>query len=162
MFVNILLVIVGGGLGSACRYLFSFLAGKCFGNNFPIGTLGVNLIGCFLIGLVFSLAERSVISPTIRLLFMTGFLGGLTTFSTYALESSNFMLNGEFLTALSNIALNNLGGLLGFSRTLVGKVYLKEKSKCLCHTKESRSIRVRTCTGTARSYTMPLLNISEA
>lgn len=111
MLINILLVIIGGGLGSACRYFFSLLAAKWFGSNFPIGTLGVNLIGCFLIGLGFSLAERSVISPSVRLLLMTGFLGGLTTFSTYALESTHFLRSNDLITALSNIAVNNLGGL---------------------------------------------------
>mgnify|MGYP000968182032 CR=1 FL=1 len=111
MLSNTLLVIIGGGLGSACRYLFSLLAVKWFGDNFPIGTLGVNLVGSFLIGLSFSLAGRNIIPPMIRLLFMTGFLGGLTTFSTYALESANFMSNGGFLSASVNIVINNLGGL---------------------------------------------------
>ena len=111
MLLNILLVIGGGGLGSACRYLFSLLAVKWFGNGFPMGTLGVNCIGCFLIGLGFSLAGRNLISSTTRLLFMTGFLGGLTTFSTYALESANFWGNGQFSTAFINMAANNLGGL---------------------------------------------------
>lgn len=124
MLSNTLLVIIGGGLGSACRYLFSLLAVKWFGDNFPIGTLGVNLLGCFLIGLSFSLAGRNIISPMIRLLFMTGFLGGLTTFSTYALESANFTSNGEFLTALANIAVNNLGGLaLVFLGLWFGKAF---------------------------------------
>lgn len=122
MFFNLILVLVGGGLGSACRYLFSLLAVKWFGNHFPMGTLGVNLIGCFLIGLGFSLAERTIISPTARLFLMTGFLGGLTTFSTYALESANFMGDGQVLTALTNIAANNLGGLaLVFAGLWCGK-----------------------------------------
>jgi CrcB protein len=112
MITNILLVIIGGGLGSACRYLFSLLAAKWFGSAFPMGTLGVNLAGCFLIGLGFSLAGRNIISPSVRLLFMTGFLGGLTTFSTYALESTNFMRSSQLLPALGNIAVNNLGGLI--------------------------------------------------
>jgi CrcB protein len=111
MFKNIFLVLIGGGLGSACRYLFSLLATKWFGSNFPMGTLGVNLIGCFLIGLGFSLVGRNIISPAVRLFFMTGFIGGLTTFSTYALENANFLRNNEFIPALSNIAINNLGGL---------------------------------------------------
>jgi CrcB protein len=112
MLVNLLLIIAGGGLGSACRYLFSIGASRVFGNVFPWGTLLVNLSGCFLIGLGFSLAGRNIFSPQIRLLFMTGFLGGLTTFSTYALESANFWTGGAALAALTNIALNNLGGLL--------------------------------------------------
>lgn len=111
MLINIISVVIGGGLGSVCRYLLSLLAGKLFGNDFPIGTLSVNLIGCFLIGLGFALAERNIISPTVRLLFMTGFLGGLTTFSTYALESANFITNGQISAALITIVENNLGGL---------------------------------------------------
>lgn len=112
MKINIILVMIGGGLGSACRYLFSLLATKWFGSNFPMGTLGVNLVGCFLIGIGFSLAGRNIISPSVRLLFMTGFLGGLTTFSTYCLESTNLMRSNELIPALGNIAVNNLGGLL--------------------------------------------------
>lgn len=111
MFVNIILVLIGGGLGSVCRYLFSTVAVRWFGNSFPVGTLGVNLAGCLLIGFGFSLAGRSIISPSIRLFFMTGFLGGLTTFSTYALESVNFIRKTEMFPALLNIAVNNIGGL---------------------------------------------------
>jgi CrcB protein len=111
MWLNIVLVIVGGGLGSACRYLFSMFAAKWFGNSFPLGTLGVNLIGCLCIGIGFSLVGRNLISPAIRLFLMTGFLGGLTTFSTYALESTNFFHSTEMAAALINIAANNLGGL---------------------------------------------------
>jgi CrcB protein len=110
MMVNILLVIAGGGLGAACRYLLTLFAIRWFGNQFPWGTLGVNLIGCFLIGLIFSLAGRSMITPQLRLLFMTGFLGGLTTFSTYALESANLWTGSEITAALANIAVSNLGG----------------------------------------------------
>ena len=111
MFLNTLFVVIGGGIGSACRYLFSLLAVKWFGYNFPLGTLGVNLLGCFLIGLSFALADRNIISPTIRLSLVTGFLGGLTTFSAYALESANFIGGAGISAALSNIALNNLGGI---------------------------------------------------
>ncbi len=112
MFINMIWVMVGGGLGSVCRYLLSLLGAKIFGNSFPIGTLSVNLLGCFLIGLGFSLAERNVLSPTLQLLFMTGFLGGLTTFSTYALESAHYIGNGQLYSALLNIAANNVPGLV--------------------------------------------------
>jgi len=111
MALNIFLVIIGGGIGSAGRYLLTILATRLFGSNFPLGTLGVNLGGCFLIGLGFALADKGLIAPSTRLLFMTGFLGGLTTFSTYALESMNFFRNFEITSALANIAVNNLGGL---------------------------------------------------
>ena len=112
MVLNILLVILGGGIGSASRYLLTLLASRLFGSNFPMGTLSVNLGGCFLIGLIFSLADRGIVSPTMRLLLMTGFLGGLTTFSSYVLESTNFFKSMEISTALVNIGLNNIGGFL--------------------------------------------------
>ncbi len=112
MYLKILIVLLGGGLGSVCRYGFSVQAAKWFGGDFPIGTLGVNLAGCFLIGFIFALAERSIVPPAFRLFIVTGFLGGLTTFSTYALECANFSRNGCFLKALTGIALNNLGGLV--------------------------------------------------
>jgi fluoride exporter len=112
MRLNIILVIIGGGIGSASRYLLTLLATNLFGSNFPLGTLGVNLGGCLLIGLGFTLADKGILSPTVRLLFMTGFLGGLTTFSTYTLESMNFFRSIQITNALMNIALNNIGGLI--------------------------------------------------
>jgi CrcB protein len=111
MLFNIILVIVGGGIGSVGRYLLTLLATSWFGSSFPLGTLGVNLSGCFLIGLGFALADNGIISPSVRLFFMTGFLGGLTTFSTYALESISFFRSAEMTNAFINIALNNIGGL---------------------------------------------------
>lgn len=111
MFQNLLLVLLGGGIGSVCRYLIAKSATQWFGSSFAWGTLGVNLGGCLLIGFSFALAERSIISPQIRLITMTGFLGGLTTFSTFALETINFANNYSLNLTLMNIALNNAGGL---------------------------------------------------
>jgi CrcB protein len=115
---KVLLVFVGGGIGSATRYGTTLLAGKWFGAGFPWGTLAVNLTGCFLIGVVLGLAERSnLIQPSTRLFLVTGFLGGLTTFSSYAMESV-VAFRSSTLLALGNVAVNNLLGLalvaLGF------------------------------------------------
>ena len=87
------------------------LSTKTYGSVFPVGTLCVNLVGCFLIGVVFGLGELRGISPQFRLFFMTGFLGALTTFSTYSLETINNANNGMTNLALANIAVNNIGGL---------------------------------------------------
>jgi len=106
-----LLVFIGGGIGTAARYGTALAAGRLLGTGFPWGTLMVNLGGCFLIGIVLALAEKtSLVPPTTRLFFVTGFLGGLTTFSSYAMESVVAFRSGLAM-ALANIALNNLAGL---------------------------------------------------
>jgi len=82
------------------------------GTQFPWGTLTVNLIGCFLIGLIFALADRvRLLTPDMRLLLITGFLGALTTFSSFSLETINAGRAGLMLQPLANILVNNLGGL---------------------------------------------------
>ncbi|GAB4261371.1 MAG: hypothetical protein Kow00122_18140 [Thermoleophilia bacterium] len=112
MLIRVLLVAVGGSLGASARYLTSLLAGRLFGAVFPAGTLLVNLGGCLLIGLGFSMAERGIISPAGRLLLLTGFLGGFTTFSTFALETITYLADGARSLSLLNLALNNGAGLL--------------------------------------------------
>ncbi len=110
---KILFVTVGGGLGALSRYGIALLSAKFFSDRFPLGTLAVNLTGCFLIGFVFALAsEKNIISPSFRLFFVTGFLGALTTFSTYGIESVNFVRSGMITTSLFNIAANNIGGFI--------------------------------------------------
>jgi CrcB protein len=116
---NVLLVMLGGSIGALSRYGVSLLAVKLFGTRFPWGTLMVNLAGCFLIGLAFALAERGsgVMNPSIRLFFVTGYLGGLTTFSTYALETTNAVSAQSSMVAVLNFAANNL---LGVALVLLG------------------------------------------
>ena len=74
----------GGSIGALSRYGVSLLAVSLFGSRFPWGTLIVNLAGCFLIGLSFALAERgsTIMHPSMRLFFVTGYLGALTTFDS--------------------------------------------------------------------------------
>jgi fluoride exporter len=109
---KVLLVLLGGSMGALARYGTSLLAVRWLGVGFPWGTLAVNLIGCFLIGLAFSLAERtSFMGPSARLFFVTGFLGALTTFSAYAQETVNAFRAGTHLVTAANILLNNVAGL---------------------------------------------------
>jgi CrcB protein len=109
---KVLIVMLGGSLGAVSRYSISLLAAKTWGTQFPWGTLLVNLIGCFLIGLIFALADRArLLTPGLRLLLITGFLGALTTFSTFSLETVNASRAGLTLQPLVNILVNNLGGL---------------------------------------------------
>lgn len=114
-----LLVMLGGSLGAASRYGIGLLTAKLLGTNFPWGTLVVNLSGCFIIGLLFALADRShLLTPDVRLFLITGYLGALTTFSSFSLETVNAGRAGLTLQSLTNILINNLGGLsltyLGF------------------------------------------------
>jgi len=116
---NVLLVMLGGSIGALSRYGASLLAVKLFGSRFPWGTLAVNLVGCFFIGIAFALAERGSgsIGPSMRLFFVTGYLGGLTTFSTYALETTNALGAQNSMVAVLNFAANNL---LGVALVLLG------------------------------------------
>ncbi|MHB1457039.1 MAG: fluoride efflux transporter CrcB [Armatimonadota bacterium] len=110
--MKIVFLLAGGAIGALTRYWVSLLSVRLFGTGFPTGTLIVNLAGCLLIGLVFGVGEQKGISPAFRLFFITGFLGALTTFSAYGLETVNNASNGAMNIALINIALNNIGGLL--------------------------------------------------
>lgn len=109
--MNIAYVLAGGGLGALSRYGVSLLAISLFGSKFPWGTLIVNLTGCFLIGFMYAMGDRTnFLSHSFRLFFMTGFLGALTTFSTYALETVNAAQAGGQLVAVANFCLNNIIG----------------------------------------------------
>ncbi len=121
--MKILLVMLGGSLGALSRYGVSLLAASLFGSKFPWGTLIVNLAGCFLIGLSMALAERGgFMSPSVRLFFVTGYLGALTTFSTFALETVNAMRAGAQLVTIANFLSNNvIGAALVFLGLWVGR-----------------------------------------
>lgn len=83
----VLLAAAGGALGSACRYLVNLLAAQAFGLGFPWGTLAVNVVGSFIMGLVIALgAHKLSITNELRVLIATGFLGGFTTFSAFSLD----------------------------------------------------------------------------
>jgi fluoride exporter len=110
---KIALVMIGGSMGALSRYGISLLAVRLFGTGFPWGTLLVNLGGCFLIGLSFALADRSALmNPSARLLFVTGFLGALTTFSTFGYETFSAIQAGSHWLAMGNVLLNNVVGLI--------------------------------------------------
>jgi len=110
--MNALFVIIGGGAGALFRYLTTLLCLRFFGPGFQFGTVLVNLTGCFLIGVAMALAERgTVLTPALRLLFVTGFLGGFTTFSTYAWESVQALRTASFATAAIHIFLSNIAGI---------------------------------------------------
>jgi len=106
------LVAGGGALGALFRYAVSGLALRLAGTGFPWGTLCANVVGCFLIGLLWVLAERAALSPQAGLFLLTGLLGAFTTFSTYSLESIILLRNGEVLRGFPNIVVSNGIGLI--------------------------------------------------
>lgn len=98
---TIVLLCVGGSLGTLARYGLSGLAYRWFGDRFAWGTLAVNLAGAFCIGVGAALAERALLPPGARLLVLVGFLGAFTTFSTYMLETVTLSSGGWWLGALN-------------------------------------------------------------
>ena len=106
-------VAVGGGVGSVARYLASLWAAERFGADFPYGTLLVNVVGCYIIGLFMILATEKYLLPTHwRLLIASGFLGGLTTFSSFSYETLKLVQEGAWPSATVNLAANLITGLL--------------------------------------------------
>jgi CrcB protein len=89
---RVLLVAVGGAVGSVLRYLTTLLAVRSFGPDFPWGTLAVNLVGSFLIGLVNEVAVDALrVSGETRIMLVTGVLGGFTTYSAFSYEAASFL-----------------------------------------------------------------------
>ena len=110
---RIVLIGIAGLMGTLGRYWLSGLADERLGGRFPVGTVLVNLIGCFAVGFLFHLtAEKYVIDPTLRTAILVGFLGGFTTFSSFGIQTFNLFRDGQMLLAGANILVSNVAGLL--------------------------------------------------
>lgn len=111
--MNILLVGLGGALGSISRYLLgTWIQSLSRSIDFPYGTLVVNLSGCFVIGLLSQLAEaRGAFTVEARALVFIGVLGGFTTFSSFGNDTINLLRAGSTLPALANVGANVIFGL---------------------------------------------------
>ena len=113
MFKNILIVGLGGAAGSMLRYAVQKLFYTQSAAAFPTGTLLVNISGCFLIGILLSLLTRSLTwNEEMKLLLMTGFCGGFTTFSAFTLEGLGLLKENKTTLFIIYIAASVVGGLL--------------------------------------------------
>jgi CrcB protein len=111
--LKVLYIGIAGFLGTVVRYLLATTVDKGINSKFPFGTVVVNVVGCFLAGLLISLFRTRVqLSDTMTAVVMIGFLGGFTTFSAYALQTFTFFEAGESTLAFTNLVVSNLLGLL--------------------------------------------------
>lgn len=114
--LEIIFVGTGGCIGAVLRYIITKQSSNLINSNFPLGTLLVNIIGGFLIGLIMELSKSTdLISPNLRLFLTTGIMGGLTTFSTFSYETITLMSTGRYILGTVNVLLNvvlSLGGVV--------------------------------------------------
>lgn len=105
--LNLIAVFIGGGIGASLRYIITATANKLFGMALW-GTLISNIAGCFLIGCImgYTLKNAQNFSPALKLFLTVGFLGGLTTFSTFSCESLTLLKDGKILQGGLYIALS--------------------------------------------------------
>jgi len=105
--MQLVAIAAGGALGAVARYLVSTGVHRLLGRDFPYGTLTVNVLGSLVMGyLLVQFTERLALGPEARALWMIGFLGAFTTFSTFSVETLNLLEEGEAVRALLNILLN--------------------------------------------------------
>jgi fluoride exporter len=114
-------VCVGGAAGSGARYLLSVWAFETFGPEFPYGTLAVNLIGSFCVGLLMQ-AGATAMSPTLRIALTVGVMGGFTTYSTFNFETIWYVQGGAWRLAFANVAITLIACLAaGFAGVALGR-----------------------------------------
>ena len=125
--MRLLLICLGGAVGTGARYLIGGLAARWLGSEFPYGTLFINVLGSFLIGFVQQVGLTTLAIPeTTRLVLTIGVMGGFTTYSSFSYETISLIENGSWLGAVANLVLTTglclvvcvLG--LGLGRVVVG------------------------------------------
>jgi CrcB protein len=121
--LNMLAVAIGAAVGANLRYLISTWVAQRFGSGFPYGTLLINVTGCLVIGIVLTLAATKItLSEPLRLLIVTGILGGYTTFSSFGYETFALIGGGNFVGAAIYMA-GSLG--LGLSAVFLGAALVR-------------------------------------
>ena len=116
--LNTFLVFIGAGLGGVLRHGVNFTAVR-LGSSFPWGTLGINVVGSVLMGVVTGWMALRGGPPQARLFVATGILGGFTTFSTFSLEAFTLMERGDWMAALAYVLVSVLAGIGGLALALI-------------------------------------------
>jgi len=112
VWTHVLLLAAAGAVGTIARYGIGGLVQDIAGGSFPWGTLVINVSGCFLFGLVWTLGEdRMILSGDLRAVILIGFMGAYTTFSTFAFETGAFLRDSQWLMAFANLAGQNIIGI---------------------------------------------------
>src|SRR5262245_48566075 len=121
--IEMLLVGVGGFIGSVLRYGLTGLTQRWTDSEFPFGTLAVNLLGCLVAGAVWSIVEhRTWLSPEVRIFLTVGILGGFTTFPAFSHETFVLLRNGQHAWAVANITVSVV---LGVAAVVLGWMSVK-------------------------------------
>lgn len=122
---TIIYIAIGGAVGAILRYSISGYAYRSFEGALPWGTLAVNLIGCFAIGILWNVFETMAHSPNTRAFIFIGILGAFTTFSTFGIESFHLFKEGQIKYGIINILISNIGGIgLVFLGYIASKQFL--------------------------------------
>ncbi len=124
MMSKLLWLALAGALGALSRYGLAGLVQRTMGGEFPMGTMVVNIVGCFLAGAFFALSEDRVsISGETRVIVLVGFMGAFTTFSTYVLETGALLREAEWTRAAANVLIQNVVGLVAaFGGVATGRI----------------------------------------
>jgi len=123
MWKTIVFVAIGSAIGGVGRYLMQQFIQKRVDSTFPYGTLYVNLLGCFIIGIVVGLADKgNILSPQSRIFLAAGFCGGFTTFSSFISENHSMLRDGELLNTFIYISVSVIVGLIA---TTLGILLIK-------------------------------------
>ncbi|MCK5856554.1 MAG: fluoride efflux transporter CrcB [Bacteroidales bacterium] len=124
---KLFLIALGGGIGSILRFIIATGVHEWANRVFFWGTITVNIIGSFIIGIAWALFEQHIEQENLRLFVMIGLLGGFTTFSSFSLEAISLFKNGDIKLAISYILISNIGGITAAfgSYYLVKSLFLK-------------------------------------
>lgn len=121
---NILIVMLGGAIGTFYRYILNNYFANLFAVSIGYGTAIANISGSFFIGLIYGIAENNSFNPSLKLFIIVGLLGGFTTFSSFALETINFIRDGAVKKAILYFIFNNFVGIgMAYLGILTSKLF---------------------------------------